>query len=228
MPRCFMKRESNIYAQPNATHVKYTSAQPFTPKFVKDHLTRDTKSTNTATTTKKSPSYRAQALYDERVHRRQLGLTRRIQSQRTKAEKEKKKGVVKREKMGRREAAEMGVWRLRKEEARCVARAFGRMEFFYLFSYWFFGLFFQVGCVCPVASVMAWVYVRVTWIDGCGHAGAGPAGAGARTGADCSCDEGCYAFGCWDARQARQGRFSWLDHDRSVCFSPFLQSAFFR
>ena len=47
----------------------------------------------------------------------------RIQSQRTKAEKEKKKGVVKREKMGRREAAEMGVWQLRKEEARWVGQS---------------------------------------------------------------------------------------------------------
>jgi ribonuclease P protein subunit POP4 len=106
--------------------VKYTSAQPFTPKFVKDHLSRDAKSntttttTATTTTTKKLPSFRAQALYNERVHRRQLGLARRIQNQRTKAEKEKKKGVVKREKMGRREAAEMGVWRLRREEARYV------------------------------------------------------------------------------------------------------------
>lgn len=107
---------------PIASHVKYTSAQPFTPKFVKDHLSsHDTKS-NTTTTTKKLPSFRAQALYDERVRRRQLGLARRIQSQKTKAEKEKKKkGVVKREKMGRREAAEMGVWRLRREEARWEA-----------------------------------------------------------------------------------------------------------
>ena len=108
-----------LCSQSNATHVKYTSAQPFTPKFVKDHLTRDTKTNTITNTTKKLPSYRAQALYDERVHRRQLGLlARRIQSQRT----EKKKGAVKvkREKMGRREAAEMGVWRLRKEEARCV------------------------------------------------------------------------------------------------------------
>jgi ribonuclease P protein subunit POP4 len=114
---------TSIYscAQPNATHVKYTSAQPFTPTFVKDHLNRI--NTTTTTTTRKLPSYRAQALYDERVHRRQLGLARRIQSQRTKAEKEKKKGVVKREKMGRREAAEMGVWRLRKEEARCVGQS---------------------------------------------------------------------------------------------------------
>jgi len=114
----------DLCAQPNVTHVKYTSAQPFTPKFVKDHLSRsrDTKSntTTTTTTTNKLPSFRAQALYDERVHRRQLGLARRTQSQRTKAEKEKKKVMVKREKMGRREAAEMGVWQLRREETRCV------------------------------------------------------------------------------------------------------------
>jgi ribonuclease P protein subunit POP4 len=116
-----VKNESNIGAQPNTTHVKYTSAQPFTPRFVKDHLSRDTKTNATTTTTaKKLPSFRAQALYNERVHRRQLGLTRRIQSQRTKADKKKKKGVVKREKMGRREAAEMGMWRLRREEARYV------------------------------------------------------------------------------------------------------------
>ena len=109
---------TSIYlsAQPNASHVKYTSAQPFTPQFVKDHLTRDAA---TATTAKKLSSSRAQALYEERVHRRQLGLAKRIQNRRT---KEKKKGlvVVKMEKMSRREAAEKGVWRLRKKEARCV------------------------------------------------------------------------------------------------------------
>jgi ribonuclease P protein subunit POP4 len=93
--------------------VKYTSAEPFTPKFVKDHLTKPGKST-----TKRLSSSRAQALYDERVRRRQLGLAGRS------GQKEKKKGavVVKGEKMGRREAAEKGIWRLREEEARCVAR----------------------------------------------------------------------------------------------------------
>lgn len=85
--------------------------------------------------------------------------------------------------------------------------------FFFFFFVGF--LVFQVGCVCPVASVMAWVYVRVAWID---DAGAG--------GADGSCDEGCDAFSCWDACQARQGRFPWLDYDRSVVFS-LSQSAFF-
>lgn len=201
--------------------MKYTSAQPFTPKFVKDHLSRDIKSTTTTATTKKLPSFRAQALYDERVHRRQLGLAKRIQSQRTKAEKEKKKGVVKREKMGRREAAEMGVWRLRKEEARCVPCQSECSKqcndaFSFLMGFSVFG--FQVGCVCPVASVMAWVYVRVAWIDDGGHAGAGT---------DCSCDDGYDAFSCWDACQARQGRFSWLDHDPSVVFFPCLRVLFF-
>lgn len=88
--------------------MKYTSAEPFTPTFVKDQLT--------------TKSSRAQALYDERVRRRQLGLARRNQSRRADAKKKKeKKGVVvKREKMGRREAAEMGIWRLREEEARYV------------------------------------------------------------------------------------------------------------
>ena len=59
---------------------------------------------------------------------------------------------------------------------------------------------------------MAWVYVRVAWIDD----GRQAAGAG-----------GCDAFSCWDACQARQGRLSWLDYDRSVIFSPLNQSAFF-
>jgi hypothetical protein len=104
---------STYLSQPNTTHVKYTSAEPFTPKFVKDHLL------TTKSTTKRSSSLRAQALYDERVHRRQLGLVARRGA---KAKKEKKGvAVVKREKMGRREAAEKGMWRLREEEARCVA-----------------------------------------------------------------------------------------------------------
>jgi ribonuclease P protein subunit POP4 len=92
--------------------VKYTSAEPFTPKFVKDRLT--------------TKSSRAQALYNERVRRRQLGLARRTQSRGadTKKKKEKKGVVVAREKMGRREAAEMGMWRLRKEEARYVPEPF--------------------------------------------------------------------------------------------------------
>jgi ribonuclease P protein subunit POP4 len=95
--------------------VKYTSAEPFTPKFVKGHLTKLGKSA-----AKKLPFSRAQALYDERVRRRQLGLARRSGQK----EKKKKEAVVKGEKMGRREAAEKGIWRLRDEEARCVPVAF--------------------------------------------------------------------------------------------------------
>ena len=146
------KHDSNLCdSQPNATsHVKYTSAQPFTPKFIKDHLTRDTKSDTTTTITRKRklPSYRAQALYDERVHRRQLGLVRRIQSQsqRTKREKEKRKGV-KREKMGRREAAEMGVWRLRKEEARCACPD---VHIHMFLSNWVFFWFFRWDAFVPL------------------------------------------------------------------------------
>jgi ribonuclease P protein subunit POP4 len=99
--------------------VKYTSAEPFTPQFVKDHLTKPTKSA------KKLPSSRAQALYDERVRRRQLGLARRSNPSSAKKGKGKKeKGAVKGEKMGRREAAEKGMWRLREEEAKCVPKSF--------------------------------------------------------------------------------------------------------
>jgi hypothetical protein len=43
--------------------------------------------------------------------------------------KKVKRGVVKREKMSRREAAEMGMWRLREEEARYVPE-FGFFFFF--------------------------------------------------------------------------------------------------
>src|SRR5712672_1611509 len=108
-------------------HVKFTSANPFTPEFVKAHL---------ATATGKSHS-RAHALYDERVRRRQLVLAERnhARGERERARTRRKgkgkgKGIVttKAEKgstaptvrMGRREAAEKGVWQMRKEEARCA------------------------------------------------------------------------------------------------------------
>jgi hypothetical protein len=99
--------------------VKYTSAAPFTPKYVQDHLLT-TKAKSTTTKKSKLSSSRAQALYDERVHRRQLGLVPRRGANAKKESKKGAVGVVKREKMGRRQAAEMGVWRLREEEARCV------------------------------------------------------------------------------------------------------------
>ena len=142
-----------LCAQPNATYAKYTSAQPFTPKFVNDHLGRDSRSNTATPNTKKLPSFRAQALYDERVRRRQLGLARRIQGQRakaTKAEKEKKKGVVKREKMGRRQAAEMGVWRLRREEARCVPERIVAVQCTPCLSYWFLKIYFRWDAFVPL------------------------------------------------------------------------------
>lgn len=109
------------FQQPVAAHayVKYTTAHPFTPEFVQSHLTASNKN---------SSKSRAQALYDERVRRRQIGLAeRRSQVSREKGKKvgRKKAGLGGKDdaarvraKMGRREAAEKGVWRLRADEAR--------------------------------------------------------------------------------------------------------------
>ncbi|KAI9507872.1 RNase P/MRP, p29 subunit [Russula earlei] len=100
-----------------------TSANPFTPEFVKGHLVAGNNRSQV----------RAQALYDERVRRRQLVLAERRGSQargelpgagarrkRMEGEADRARARAKGEKMkmGRREAAEKGVWRLRKEEAR--------------------------------------------------------------------------------------------------------------
>jgi ribonuclease P protein subunit POP4 len=98
--------------------VKFTtntgSSRPFTPEFVQAQLTLSNNRSRA----------RAQALYDERVRRRQLVLTNRKlhqhQHQHQRRQKENKKETKIREKMGRREAAEKGLWRLHKEEARCV------------------------------------------------------------------------------------------------------------
>ena len=107
-------------------HVKYTSAHPFTPEFVQGHL-KDGSNNNAS---------RARALYDKRVRRRQLGLAERRgnsdgqavpslsssssarEKRKAKAGKEDGVSKVRRERMGRREAAEKGVWRLRPDEAR--------------------------------------------------------------------------------------------------------------
>lgn len=137
--------------------MKFTSAEPFTPKFVKEHLTKPGKST-----TKKLSSSRAQALYNERVRRRQLGLVGRSDQK----EKKKKGAVVKGEKMGRREAAEKGIWRLREEEARCVPDVLflreGGRGFDFLFALGFLplgGMHLSrcIGCglgICP--SCLDW------------------------------------------------------------------------
>jgi len=113
------------FSQPVAVthaHVKYTTAHPFTPEFVQDHLT-----------TNNSNKLRARALYDERVRRRQIALAeRRSQASLRDKDKEERARVRARAKrksgagagagvavkMGRREAAEKGVWRLRADEAR--------------------------------------------------------------------------------------------------------------
>lgn len=98
--------------------MKYTTAHPFTPEFVQSHL---------AASNKSSSKSRAQALYDERVRRRQIGLVeRRNQVSREKGKRVPRKAGLGgkedvarvRAKMGRREAAEKGVWRLRADEAR--------------------------------------------------------------------------------------------------------------
>jgi len=102
--------------------VKFTSANPFAPEFVQAHLATD-----------KSHA-RAKALYDERVRRRQLVLAERNHArgerERTRTRgKRNGRGTTQATKgtstttpttvrMGRREAAEKGVWRMRKEEAR--------------------------------------------------------------------------------------------------------------
>src|SRR5216683_4189068 len=101
-------------------HVKYTTAHPFTPEFVQGHLTTNNRN-----------KLRARALYDERVRRRQITLAERRSQvslrDKDKEERARVRARAKRKsgagagvgvKMGRREAAEKGVWRLRADEAR--------------------------------------------------------------------------------------------------------------
>jgi hypothetical protein len=128
--------------------VKYTSAHPFTPEFVQGHLKKG-HNNNTS---------RARTLYDQRVRRRQIGLVERkdkkgSQSQREKKEKAKAKAGKEdiarvRARMGRREAAEKGVWRLRADEARYVMLD---ARFFTLQLSLFFGFLLKDGmrlCRC--------------------------------------------------------------------------------
>ncbi|KAI0261175.1 Rof/RNase P-like protein [Gloeopeniophorella convolvens] len=89
---------------PDLTRATFTSANPYTPTFVHETLAPQT-----------GPA-RAHALYNERVRRRQLLL-----ASKPRAPKPKKSGAdpaTARVKLGRRAAAEKGVWRLRPEEAR--------------------------------------------------------------------------------------------------------------
>jgi ribonuclease P protein subunit POP4 len=60
-------------------------------------------------------------MYNERVRRRQLVLAEKSQGLRSPSpRRQRKREEREREVMGRREAAEKGLWSLRKEEARCV------------------------------------------------------------------------------------------------------------
>ena len=101
-----------LFCQNAPTHVRSTSAHhPFTSEFVQAQLSLPTDRSRA----------RARALYNERVRRRQLVLAEKSQGLRNPSPRRQRKGEErKREVMGRREAAEKGLWRLRKEEARCV------------------------------------------------------------------------------------------------------------
>ncbi|KAI9431123.1 RNase P/MRP p29 subunit [Lactarius indigo] len=95
------------------THVRLTSAHPFTPEFVQRQLLL-----LPATGAKSKSRAQARALYDERVRRRQLILAPKAPIQRPRRSSKKTGGADDDARMGRREAAEKGLWRLRKEEAR--------------------------------------------------------------------------------------------------------------
>ena len=89
--------------------MRLTTARPYTPEFVQRQLQLPPKSKSKA---------QARALYDERVRRRQLVLAPKPPN------REKSQRRVRRAaddaRMGRREAAEKGLWRLRASEARCA------------------------------------------------------------------------------------------------------------
>ncbi|KAH9063637.1 RNase P/MRP p29 subunit [Lactarius vividus] len=95
------------------THVRLTSTHPFTPEFVQRQLLLP------ATSAKSKSKSRAQAraLYDERVRRRQLILASKPADPDRNRRPKKARGADD-ARMGRREAAEKGLWQLRKEEAR--------------------------------------------------------------------------------------------------------------
>ncbi|KAH8976982.1 RNase P/MRP, p29 subunit [Lactarius akahatsu] len=99
------------------THVRLTSTHPFTPEFVQRQLLLPA----TSAKSKSKSRVQARALYDERVRRRQLILAPKPPDpNRNRRPRRPKKagGAADDARMGRREAAEKGLWRLRKEEAR--------------------------------------------------------------------------------------------------------------
>jgi hypothetical protein len=84
------------------THVRLTSARPFAPEFVQRHL---------------NSKSRARKLYDERVRRRQLILAPKPPPR----PRPRPPTIPNNDaRMGRREAVEKGLWRLRADEAKCV------------------------------------------------------------------------------------------------------------
>ena len=95
--------------------MRLTSARPFTPEFVQRELQHPAQS-------KQKSKAQARALYDERVRRRQLVLARkpphREQTQNRRADNNDDDDNDDNARMGRREAAEKGLWRLRANEAR--------------------------------------------------------------------------------------------------------------
>ena len=94
--------------------MRLTSARPFTPEFVQRELQHPAQS-------KQKSKAQARALYDERVRRRQLVLARkpphREQTQNRRVQRADNNDDDN-ARMGRREAAEKGLWRLRANEAR--------------------------------------------------------------------------------------------------------------
>ncbi|KAI0050488.1 RNase P/MRP, p29 subunit [Auriscalpium vulgare] len=91
------------------TQTKYSSAAPFTAEYVQAHLATSN----------------PQAIYDARVRRARLLLENPARVSRQKREREERRARQQREAqrkaqgtMGRKEAAEKGVWKLKKEEAR--------------------------------------------------------------------------------------------------------------
>jgi ribonuclease P protein subunit POP4 len=94
--------QSAILLEPTTTHVRLTSEHPFTPEFVQHNLRLTHSKTHT------------QTLYEERIRRRQLVLARKPPAVRAAKKKDRDDDA----RIGRREAAEKGLWRLSASEAK--------------------------------------------------------------------------------------------------------------
>ena len=91
--------------------MRLTSARSFTPEFVQRELQQPTKS-------KQKSKAQARALYDERVRRRQLVLARKPPNREQAQKRRRVQRADDEARMGRREAAEKGLWRLCADQAR--------------------------------------------------------------------------------------------------------------